>query len=120
MADENNGFTDMLKNALEDPRFSQILGQLKEKSENGDLNVSDILSNIGSSAERSVKPSQGELPNSEDKGQKDLFHGVDFKKHMNLISALKPYLSEEKQSAVDGILKIGDMSTALEAVMKLK
>lgn len=114
MNHNNSSLNDMIENAMKDPRFAGILSALREKTESGELDVASALSEV-----ENISPSN----DGEVKGQSDGAsgtHGIDFKKHRQLISALRPYLSDGKKDAVDNILKIGDMSSAFEAVMKLK
>ena len=40
--------------------------------------------------------------------------------HKKLLAALKPYLANEKQGAVDSLLKIGEFSGIIEALSKKK
>ena len=91
----------MIENAMKDPRFADILSSLKEKADKGELDVSSILGEVSASdnADAPSKP------------------GMD--SHKKLLAALKPYLRDERQGAVDGILRIGEFSGIIEALTKM-
>ena len=114
MADNESSLGEMLQSAMSDPRFGEILGALKQKADSGELDVSAVLSELGQS-----QGGEAEAKKEENASRPSALPIGDFKKHRQLIAALKPYLSDGKKNAVDGILKIGDMSSAFEAVMKL-
>lgn len=92
----------MIENAMKDPRFADILSSLKEKADKGELDVSSLINEASSQSssekEGSSKP------------------GMD--SHKKLLAALKPYLRNDRQSAVDGILRIGEFSGIIEALSK--
>lgn len=126
MAGNGDVLSDMIKSAVEDPRFGEIFSALKEKSERGELDISSL---VGGAENESVRE---EAPQS-DAGEKDSEKRNagsgdvnivkkltdDFCRHRNLIAALRPYLSEGKRCAVDNLLKIGDMSSAIGTVIDL-
>lgn len=113
----NSSLNGMIENAMKDPRFTEILSALREKSEKGELDVASALSEIREETNGSDKKEENTSPET---GNTAPMRSLDFKKHRQLIAALRPYLSDGKKDAVDNILKIGDMSSAFEAVMKLK
>ncbi len=114
MADNDNSLGEMLQSAMSDPRFGEIFNVLKQKADSGELDVNEVLSELGQGQNGS-----GGAKKEENASRPSALPIGDFKKHRQLIAALKPYLSDGKKNAVDGILKIGDMSSAFEAVMKL-
>lgn len=113
----NSSLNGMIESAMKDPRFAEILSVLREKSEKGELDVASALSEISEGTDNGDK---NEESTSSKKDNSSPARSLDFKKHRQLIAALRPYLSDGKKDAVDNILKIGDMSSAFEAVMKLK
>ena len=114
MADNDTSLGDMLQSAMSDPRFGEILKGLKQKSDRGELDISSVLSELTDD-----KPNGEQEKNEENHSRSSGLPIGDFKKHRQLIAALRPYLSDGKKNAVDSILKIGDMSSAFEAVMKM-
>ena len=90
----------MIENAMKDPRFADILSSLKEKADKGELDVSSIIGEA-TAAEGSASPAKP---------------GMD--SHKKLLAALRPYLRDERQGAVDGILRIGEFSGIIEALSK--
>ena len=103
--------SEMLKSATNDPRFATILSSLKEKADAGELDVSALLGDL-TSEKGSEKESAPPAPPSSAKP------GMD--SHKKLLSALRPYLGDQKRSAVDDILKISEFSGVIEALSKGK
>ena len=96
----------MIENAMGDPRFAGILESLKEKADSGELDVTSLLGDL------TKKEGSGETDVSAKKPSMD--------NHKKLLAALKPYLANEKQGAVDSLLKIGEFSGIIEALSKKK
>ena len=96
----------MIENAMGDPRFAGILESLKEKADSGELDVASLLGDLTKNerTEEAVKPAK--KPSMDN--------------HKKLLAALKPYLANEKQGAVDSLLKIGEFSGIIEALSKNK
>ena len=121
MAD--NSLEDMLSNAMKDPSFMKIFSSLKEKAESGELDVSSVLSgegfdglNADGITDNTKEKESGDGIGTKGVSKKE--NKADMTNHKRLISALRPYLSEGKRSAVDSILKLGDMSELFGSFMK--
>ena len=95
----------MIESAMKDPRFAQILSSLKEKSDRGELDPAELISEIsgGGAAQSGGAKNSG---------------GAGLAEHKKLLAALRPYLGEQKRGAVDSILKIGEYSGLIEALAK--
>ena len=98
-----DGLDGVLSDAMKDPRFSEILSALKEKADSGELDVKGL---VGELTEKEAAPEAKASP------------GIG--EHKKLLSALRPYLTDPKRSAVDEILKIGELSGIVGALSKGK
>lgn len=98
-------FSTMLQNAMADPRFGEILSTLKDKSDKGEIDLEQLKKSVLTGVKKEEE--------TEKKGYgSDLFHKMD--KHKRLLCALAPYLSDSKQEAVNGILKISSIGEIAE------
>ncbi len=91
---------EMLDNAMKDPRFSTILSSLKEKADKGEIDLKSLADELSG---KEASPAARKAGIAE---------------HKKLLSALRPYLRDEKKGAVDSILKIGEFSGVIEALSK--
>ena len=103
--------SDMLQDAMKDPRFEGILSTLKEKADSGELDISSIVSNLSGNV-------QADTGNENDPASPAVPVKPGMDNHKKLLAALKPYLRDQKKEAVDGILKIGEFSGVIEALTK--
>ena len=94
--------SEMMRDAMGDPRFASILSALKEKADAGEIDVASLASEL-TSKEQTASPAK---PGMES--------------HKKLLSALRPYLKDPKQEAIDSLLKIGEFSGVIEALSKKK
>ncbi len=99
-----DGLEGLIKNAASDPRFVEILAEVKKKADSGELDVAAIL---GREEKKEGAPPAGRSA----PGMKD---------HRALLAALRPYLADPKRGALDEILKIGEFSGIVEALSKGK
>lgn len=97
----------MIGDAMKDPRFADILSSLKEKADSGELDVNALLSDLTKDGAKDA-----------DAPSAPAAKAVGMDSHKKLLSALKPYLTDQKRSAVDGILRIGEFSGVIEALSK--
>lgn len=97
----------LIENAMNDPRFADILSSLKEKADKGELDLSSLASDAAKEGEKQI--------NSEKSRGKT---GMD--SHRRLLSALKPYLGDGKKDAVENILRISEFSGVMDTLMKNK
>ena len=104
----------MIENAMKDPRFAGILASLKEKADSGELDLSK-LGDIVTSENGEIQKKNGE---AKDIPQTSAKKRDEAEQHRRLLSALKPYLADEKKGAVDNILKISQFSGVLESLLK--
>ena len=91
---------EMLDNAMKDPRFSTILSSLKEKADKGEIDLKSLADELSGKEASPAARKAGIV------------------EHKKLLSALRPYLRDEKKGAVDSILKIGEFSGVIEALSK--
>ena len=110
----------MIEKAVADPRFGEIFGMLKEKSDKGELDVSNLgslLGEISGTKETGEKNGRSEpLPYDKKVSEGKKGGRFDFARHEKLLCALKPYLSDNKRSAVDTVMKAAKLGDILEAL----
>ena len=106
MADGDIDIGAMLKSAMSDPRFGEILSTLAEKKAQGQLDLDALKGIVPPEAAEAVKKlgSDGKTPH--------------FSDHKKLLAALRPYLSDNKRETVDSILKIGAVGEIAEKLVK--
>lgn len=151
---DNDRLGEMLTSAMSDPRFGQILSTLKEKSDSGEIDASDIGGVLSALSGGGMNPSghrsasedehaptspegenkrgglspdalskipdlmkiMGPLMGGGEKGKTASNHG-DMEKHRRLLTALKPYLAEDKRGAVESILKISEVTDIFDGLL---
>lgn len=108
-----NDLGGMLSDAMKDPRFASILSTLKEKADSGEIDLSSLASQI---QQGEAKPEAA--PEAASEAAPRARAAVGMENHKRLLSALKPYLADEKRGAVEEILKISEFSGIIEALTK--
>lgn len=117
---EENNLSQMLNQAMNDPAFNEILAKLRSMDEKGDPALEELKNNIKKGEIPSAENINSALSGTQTPAKKESRILKDTEKHKKLISALRPYLSEEKKNAVDEIMKLSDYAGLADSLLNAK